>query len=1117
MTNTDEDKLQSCERCKCGKFCSSECLNNHEDHAKYCEMICSLERVENEKRMRSEIFVNNDERLPYKVKLELIRLVGERPLVKILLDGVEVRGLWDTGAMISLINKGFLLKNFPEAKIESISEFTGENFSLTAANKSEVHVEGVVVLTLGVGESGGLFRVPFLVTGEEISAPIIGYNIIAHLVGNFKEQLNLPKSLVEMITSLSSEKSAETMVNLIERGEEESEMCSEAKLDKNLVVHPGCYEKVKCRVKDLHHRSNKLVVFAPFEEECMVSELIAFESTTVLNSRKKFVDVVVHNPTKQKITVKKGTPLGQVTNVTSAYTLPMMTQKKAEVNPIAVEKEDAEDEPMKFDLEHLEGKQKAAVEELLMKKENVFSKQKNDIGHIKDFKLDIKLMDDIPVAEAYRSIPRNLYTEVKNHISDLVANGWIRQSYSPYASPMVCVRKRDGGLRLCIDFRRLNQKTIPDMQPIPRVQDILDGLHGQSWFSTLDMSQAYHQGEMSEDSRKFTAFSTPWSLYEWVRIPYGIMNAPAGFQRFINACLANLCGEICFAYLDDILIFSKTFKEHIINTTKVLDCLEKKGVKLNPSKCCFFKREIRYLGRLVSEKGYRPDPENVKALDRCKVAPNTVGQLRSLLGFLGYYRTYIQNFSQKHKPVYDLLQKTEGDITKKQLDSQAKVAWTSQHQEIVETTVEYLKSPNVIAYPDFSKPFVVHTDASNEGLGAVLYQVQEGKTRIVILASRTLSPAERNYFMHSGKLEFLALKWAVTEKFSDYLMNGPNFEVVTDNNPLTYILTSAKLNASGLRWVAELANYRFSIRYRAGKKHIDADYLSRHPIEEFEKLRKSANEIVGPEDTDMLMSHAYRKERAFNVAAVEYVGLQSDDVAKVSKEELQSAQQEDEVIGPVYEIIRTGKRVKPTERKGLKRDVKTLLKQARKLKVVNGILMRKTEKFEQIVLPQKFHRIVYSELHEKLAHLGSERVLDLARMRFYWPRMKSSIEHFVRRQCRCIISTQPNVADQAPLIPMTSTFPLERVSIDYMKLDRAKGGYEYALVCIDNFTKFVQIYATKNKSGLAAADKIFNELVLKYGLPKRLHHDQGKEFRNSLFKRLRQLTGVESSNNSIPP
>lgn len=412
-------------------------------------------------------------------------------------------------------------------------------------------------------------------------------------------------------------------------------------------------------------------------------------------------------------------------------------------------------------LDQLNDSQKESVMDLLREEGEVFSKTKNDIGFVEDFQLDIKLHDETPFGAAYRKIPGPLYQEVKNHVNDLLANGWIRHSYSPYSSPMVCVRKKDGGLRLCIDFRKLNAKTIPDMQPIPRVQDILDRLHGQKWFSTLDMSQAYHQGTISEESRKFTAFTTPWSLYEWVRIPYGIMNAPAGFQRFINSVLAQLGDEICVAYLDDILIFSKTFEDHRKNLKNVLQCLREQGIELNLKKCNFFKKEIRYLGRLISEEGYRPDPEDVKALDKCKVPPTDIGKLRSLLGFLGYYRTYIQNFSKKMKPVYDLLQHTEDQKPKngkRQLDSKKKITWNDDLQKLVEEVVEYVKSPNVIAYPDFSQPFIVHTDASQEGLGAALYQEQENKMRIISLASRTLNPAERNYFMHSGKLEFLALK-----------------------------------------------------------------------------------------------------------------------------------------------------------------------------------------------------------------------------------------------------------------------------------------------------------------------------------------------------------------------
>ena len=172
-----------------------------------------------------------------------------------------------------------------------------------------------------------------------------------------------------------------------------------------------------------------------------------------------------------------------------------------------------EDTGLKFQLDGLSDDQKQTAMQMLMEESEVFSKSKYNIGHIKDFQLKIKVTDDVPVVEPYRKIPPLLYKEVKEHIHNLLANGWIRQSFSEYSSPMVCARKKCGGLRLCVDYRKLNLKTIPDRQPIPRIQDILDSLHGNTWFSTLDMSQAYHQGELHEDSRKFTAFSTTWSLY----------------------------------------------------------------------------------------------------------------------------------------------------------------------------------------------------------------------------------------------------------------------------------------------------------------------------------------------------------------------------------------------------------------------------------------------------------------------------------------------------------------------------------------------------------------------------------------------------------------------------
>ena len=363
---------------------------------------------------------------------------------------------------------------------------------------------------------------------------------------------------------------------------------------------------------------------------------------------------------------------------------------KVEINSVGVEETKVE-KPWheQIDLSHLNVKERKQVQKPLMEEKEVFSKHKNDIGHIRDFKMRINLVDNTPVSESYRQIPKLLYDDVKNHINNLLAHGWVKRSSSSYASPIVCVRKKYGSLRLCVEFRKLNAKTISDKRPIPRVQDILDGLGGQEWFTTLDMSQAYHQGEMSEESQKFTAFSTPWSLYEWVPIPYGLTNAPPCFQRFINDCLYNLRDKIYVAYLDAILIYGKTFKEHKQNVKIVLRCLKEKGIKLNPKKCQFFKKQIRYLGRLLTKEGYRPDPENTSALNACKNPPRTVRKLRALLGFLGYYRNFIKDFSRKLKPIYGLLKVEEGK-NEKYLESERVIKWLPEHQIIIDDVVDYL-------------------------------------------------------------------------------------------------------------------------------------------------------------------------------------------------------------------------------------------------------------------------------------------------------------------------------------------------------------------------------------------------------------------------------------------
>ena len=1125
--------ILQCGVCESGCYCSTECAAIHKpDHQLLCSSIVSLTEYENAKesyRQRIESIKANSP-IPYKLNQRIISLVGERPVLKATLSSVHCDCLWDTGSMVSMISESMLVEMFPDKTIYTVNEFVengGGSLNLSAANNTKVPVEGVVLLDFHAGVD--TFQIPFLVTKAELSNPILGFNTIAHLILNV--DCNKVPEIMKLLPQLATRDQAKVFVNTIEEATGRSEVLGTAKSTSVIRIPGKCMVRVKAKTRvPLDGDESKEFLFDPLFEFAGDSDLIVYESTGVLKRGKtQFVEVGIYNPTASEIFLKKGTVLGHVVDVATVIRFPMSVRgdsggQKVGVNSVkaGTVPEDLESGLDKIDLSHLSEKQRKMALAAWAEEEDAFSREKNDIGFIPDFEMPINLVDNVPVSEPYRQIPRMLYDEVKAHISNLLANGWIRQSQSAYSSPMVCVRKKDGSLRLCIDYRGLNRKTIPDKQPIPRVQDLLDGLGGQKWFTTLDMSQAYHQGQIREESRKLTAFSTPWSLYEWVRIPYGLMNAPPCFQRYINDTLFSVRDRICVAYLDDILIYGKTLREHIQNVKTVLGILRGKGIKLNPKKCVFAKQEVRYLGRLISKDGYRPDPENAAALNACKEPPKTVGKLRSLLGFLGYYRGFVQDFSRKMKPIYDLLKFEEEDKKekgglgkkskkKKYLESRRSVEWTPKHQQIVNDVVDYLQSPAVIAYPDFKEPFMLHCDASQDGLGAVLYQRQEGKTRVISFASRTLTPAEKNYHLHSGKLEFLALKWAVCDRFSDYLHYGPAFEIFTDNNPLTYLLTTAKLNASGLRWVSQLANYQFSIKYRAGKKHIDADYLSRHPLKCFEQCAAECTQKMNLEEVGVIFSEV-SSNRNVNAVHVDVNVLSADQdvvVQKIPVDELIGAQREDKIIQPVYDAVVSGGRSLP---KGVSnRASRLLFSQMGKLSLENGVLTRNLSTHKQIVLPSVYHNLVYEELHQKLGHLGSEKVVELARRRFFWPYMKKEIEQYVRHRCRCIISKKPNASDRAPLVPIEASSPFELVSMDFLHLDRCAGGFEYALIVCDHFTRFVQIFPTRNKKAKTVADHIYNKYILNYGFPRRIHHDQGGEFNNRLFRKLHELAGIKTS------
>ena len=669
-TEITED-IRVCGGCKATRYCSKECQKDHRSyHAAYCSHIVDLEKLVKQKIYGDKNVHQRQE--DQKLRRKIMKLVGAKPMLKCYLGGKRVMMLWDTGSMVSMVDRRWLRRHFPKATIYPVSSFLDRELHVQAANETSINFDGVVLLEFSLKEVVGLeegesegddsetFAVPFLVSSEKIADPILGYNVIEYLVLEGSEEQK--KELKSALGHQEEGVDLEPLVSLIQKKAEDQDFLAEVKLSTDINVPAGHRVQVKCRAKVQTDEKEQVVYFAPAvadrEDEVVFSETVS----TVKRGRTNHVVVEVMNLSRVDRRLQKGALLGSLHSVGAVVPMTsMVNQKKmkketrgnasteedltVKVNAVAEDSVDKDgDGGLKWDLSHLEEDKRVMLEKVLVEMQEVFSKDDSDIGDIKDFQMPIKLVDDIPVTAPYRRIPPHLYKEVKNYIDDLITNGWVRESVSSYSSPIVVVRKKDGSMRMCIDYRQLNLKTVPDAQPIPRIQDILDTLGGQQWFTTLDMSKAYHQGYIDERYRHLTAFATPWTLLEWIRIPFGLRNAPPAFQRYINLGLGDLKGSVCEPYLDDMLVYGRTFEEHVGHLRLVLQRLLARGIKLRAEKCVFAKSEVRYLGRIVTSDGYKPDPKDTAALEKFRDSPKTVGELRSLLGFFGYYRGYVKDF-----------------------------------------------------------------------------------------------------------------------------------------------------------------------------------------------------------------------------------------------------------------------------------------------------------------------------------------------------------------------------------------------------------------------------------------------------------------------------------------
>lgn len=820
-------------------------------------------------------------------------------------------------------------------------------------------------------------------------------------------------------------------------------------------------------------------------------------------------------------------------------------------------------------LNHLNEEEKEEILKLCKEFSDVFYQENTPLTFTTKIKHQIRTTDEVPIYTKSYRYPFIHKKEVESQIAKMLDQNIIRPSNSPWSSPIwVVPKKMDASgkqkWRVVIDYRKLNEKTIDDKFPLPNITDLLDKLGKCQYFTTLDLASGFHQIEMKEEDIPKTAFSTESGHFEYLRMPFGLKNAPATFQRVMDSILRGIQNEKCLVYLDDIIIFSTSLQEHITNLKLVFKRLRESNFKVQLDKSEFLRREVAYLGHIVTPDGVKPNPDKILVIKKYPIPTNTK-QIKGFLGLLGYYRRFINNFAKITKPLTKCLKKG------------AKIEHDQEFLDCFESCKNLLINEPILQYPDFSKPFNLTTDASNVALGAVLSQGPPGRDLPVAYASRTLNDSERNY--STIEKECLCLVWA-TKYFRPYLF-GQKFYIITDHKPLQWLFSLKDPSSKLLRWRIKLEEYDYKILYKKGTSNTNADALSRIELHTKEDQEFSLKEYMEEFNRELeretrqesilqrpSTSREQENENIDKASMFVHTDNEEPDFNKKQTEELNNPNEQDDsdtihtndqdpIVGiPIIDIpVNYGANqviISKVLHSPAKPKLTLLFEKKRRL-----IVQLSQNNFEDDILkfikenivPEKQYHIyfeeqgVYEEFCEvvrryfrwpslnlkrclkklldvtnkgdieeiiesyhqgKSNHRGIDETLSRIKEKYYWPNQKQSIQTYIN-QCDICIRTK---YDRHPVniemnVTPTATKPFEIVHMDTYTLEQSK-----FLTILDSFSKYAQAYPLKS---LAATEIVDNLLMFfsHHGVPKQIILDNGTEFKNSVVTELLQLHKVK--------
>ena len=788
------------------------------------------------------------------------------------------------------------------------------------------------------------------------------------------------------------------------------------------------------------------------------------------------LQVRVVNTKSEPTTLKSDTWLGNLCPVT------VIENDQMSVKPTAEKSKSAKEILLAQLPKDITNDQYRQVSELLECYQDVFSKGSFDMGRTNLVEHKIDTGDHRPIRQGLRRHPRAHLDIIDQQVSELIQNDFVEPAASPWASNVVLVRKKDGSHRLCVDYRAVNSVTYKDTYPLPHIDTCLSSMDGAVWFSTLDLRSGYHNIPIKESDRDKTAFITRRGCFRYKVLPFGLTTAPSVFQRLMDLVLCGLTYMSCLVYLDDIIVFGKDFNTHAVRLKEVFKRLRAANLKLHVNKCCLFQRRVSFLGHVISEAGIEVQEDKISAVRDWPV-PRDLSEVRSFLGFCSYYRRFIAGFADIAAPLHWLMRK---DV---------RFHWGPDQDKAFAELKKRLMAAPILGMPTDDGAFIVDSDASNTGLGAVLSQVQNGNEVVLAYASRSLSRAERNYDV--TRKELLAIIFAL-KTFKQYVL-GRRFTIRTDHAALQWLKRTPEPMAQLARWLAFIEQFHFDISHRAGARHGNADGLSRIPPRDMIDCCRITDGEPEPD-----------KDKQLSVET-DSVGETIADIA--------TAQQADPDISPVLGL-RMSSPDQPdiTELLQASSEAKRLWSDWHRLELTNGVLYRHRESKDgrpstlQLIVPASMKQKYLKEAHRGMTggHLGVRRTLDQVQRRAFWFGWRRDVKRFCRCCTNCCQYFRGQLPRSAPLQPMTTGAPFERIHVDLTgPHPRSRRGNTYIFTCIDPFTKWAEAFAIPNKEAPTVARVLVEQVFCRLGVPISLLTDRGREVDGNLMNEVCRLLEVD--------